>query len=215
MPLFTCLTCLTPEFLASTTALVGPSETSCSGPVRVNTTNMAPPDSLLSACEDNSGNGLDNATCTSAALQWINVARKKEHLPPVVLPPTFDSLSRDKRMVTLVNLERKARHLPPVTENASHDRIAMSGARAYTDPVVESLAGGQSNWAGVKSPTEAMFLWMYCDGPGHGNETCKETGYCYGHRKTILGNYGAHPKFGTAYTFVHGKGDSLTQVFSD
>jgi hypothetical protein len=135
----------------------------------------------------------DSPGCVGATLQAIANARRQEGLPPMTLPSNWTQLSPEQQIFVSTNLERTARGLPPMTAmSAVLDHAARQGAGQSIDP---SPPGGLlfwqwgSNWAGaVGNPLEAVYFWMYDDGPSSANIDCsasKPRG-CWGHRANIL-----------------------------
>ncbi len=155
--------------------------------------------------------------CQEAALAAIDQARATEGVGPLVLPAGYDQLGQAEQLLVLANLEREARGLPGFLGlSSSLDNLAVAGARADNDP--NGPAGTQwgSNWAGGEgSALLADFDWMYDDGPGSPNLDCPAPSApgCWGHRRNILGDYGADPSMGAAVTTVGGA-SSMAEVFS-
>jgi hypothetical protein len=153
--------------------------------------NIAPQPDFLQSC---SGTRYDDSfVCVAATLQAIANGRSHEGLPPMVLPRNWGQLTPDQQIFVVTNLERTARGLPPLTAMATTlDQAASAGAARNIDP---GPPGGfpssewGSNWAGaVGNPLEAMYFWMYDDGPSSTNIDCtssNRTG-CWGHRENIL-----------------------------
>jgi hypothetical protein len=153
--------------------------------------NIAPSPNFLSSC---SGSTYDDSPgCVGASLQAITNGRKHEGLPGMVLPTDWAQLSAEKQLYIATNLERTVRGLPPLTGMATAlDRSSESAATAGADP---SPPGGfpwtswGGNWAGaIGNPLEAIYFWMYDDGPGSYNIDCtpSNTSGCWGHRDNIL-----------------------------
>jgi hypothetical protein len=111
----------------------------------------------------------------------------------MVLPSNWSSLTSEQQLFVGTNLERTVRGLPALTAMATAlDQAAGAGAATANDP---SPPGGfpfvqwGANWAGgVGSPLEAIYYWMYDDGPGSSNADCTagNPGGCWGHRDKIL-----------------------------
>jgi hypothetical protein len=153
--------------------------------------NIAPQPDFLQSC---SGSHYDDSfLCVAATLQAIGNGRSHEGLPPMVLPRNWGQLAPDQQIFVVTNLERTARGLAPLTAMAtSLDQAADAGATKSIDP---GPPGGfpysewGSNWAGaVGNPLEAMYFWMYDDGPGSANVDCSSSNQkgCWGHRQNIL-----------------------------
>jgi hypothetical protein len=153
--------------------------------------NIAPSPDFLASC---SGSSYDNTPgCENAALAAIDNARSQEALPSMVLPADWAELSGPEQLFVATNLERTARGLAPLSGMATAlDQAAQSAATQNADPTAPadfpwSSWGG--NWAGaVGSPLEAVYFWMYDDGPGSNNLDCMNgiTSGCWGHRNNIL-----------------------------
>ena len=153
--------------------------------------NIAPQPDFLQSC---SGSKYDDSlSCVAATLQAIANGRSHEGLPPMVLPRNWSQLTPGQQIFVTTNLERTARGMAPLTAMAtSLDQAALQGAAKNIDP---GPPGGfpysqwGSNWAGaVGNPLEAMYFWMYDDGPSSANIDCTATNQtgCWGHRENIL-----------------------------
>jgi len=155
------------------------------------TSNIAPSPNFLSDC---AGTAYDNSIgCENAVLAAIANARNQEGLPGMVLPTDWAELSPQQQLFAATNLERTVRGLAPLSGMATAlDQASQSAAAQNTDPSAPAgfpwtQWGG--NWAGaVGSPLEAMYFWMYDDGPGSYNIDCtaQNTSGCWGHRNNIL-----------------------------
>jgi hypothetical protein len=152
---------------------------------------MAPQPDFLMAC---SSSGYDNsAGCVSATLAAIDNGRRAEALPGMSLPSNWSSLTAQQQLYVATNLERMVRGLPPLSSMATAlDQAASVGAATGDDPAPPGgfpfLQWG-ANWAGgVSSPLEAIYYWMYDDGPGSSNADCTagDGSGCWGHRDKIL-----------------------------
>ena len=111
----------------------------------------------------------------------------------MVLPGNWTSLTPTEQMFVATNLERTARGLAPMTAMATAlDQAAAQGASSGVDPAPPAgypYSRWGSNWAGaLGNPLEAIYLWMYDDGPGSSNIDCTYAGEsgCWGHRHNIL-----------------------------
>lgn len=138
-----------------------------------------------------------------AYLAAIDRARGREGLGPLRLPRDFFSLTPVEQLFVLTDLERTSRGLWPLWGiSATLDADARAGARAHTDPVYRGDVAWGSNWASGTDPAQAMWGWMYADGPGPGRENidCPPGGGggCWGHRHNVLGQYGPYGLFGGA-----------------
>jgi hypothetical protein len=155
------------------------------------TANLPPSPNFLDTC---SGTAPDSsAACTQAALAAIDQARATEGLGPMVLPTNWASLSPAEQLFVATDLERTARGLTPIAGmDPSLDTAAAAGAAGGADPTPPAGYPYQlwtANWAGaLGNPLEAIYLWMYDDGPGSDNVDCPAPGApgCWGHRDNIL-----------------------------
>jgi hypothetical protein len=153
--------------------------------------NIAPSPNFLNSC---SGSGYDDsAGCVSTVLAAIANARASEGLPAMTLPGNWDQLSPAEQLYVATNLERTVRGLPALGAMASAlDQSAAEGAAQDTDPSPpQGFPASQwgANWAGaVGNPLEAVYFWMYDDGPGSSNIDCTAAGQsgCWGHRQNVL-----------------------------
>jgi len=162
-----------------------------SGPSSDPTANITPSPNFLNSC---AGGSYDNgAACENSALAAIDNARTQEGLPGMVLPSDWTQLTPQQQLFTATNLERTARGMAPLSGLASAlDQASQSAATQNTDPSAPagfpwSSWGG--NWAGaVGSPLEAIYFWMYDDGPGSYNIDCtpSNSSGCWGHRNNVL-----------------------------
>jgi hypothetical protein len=141
--------------------------------------NIAPSPNFLSDC---SGVTYDDSSgCVTAVLAAIANGRTAESLPAMVLPTDWTQLTAAEQLYVATNLERTVRGMPPLAGMATAlDAAALVGAQQSDDP---SPPGGfpwtqwGSNWAGaVGNPLEAMYFWMYDDGPGSSNVDCQKAG---------------------------------------
>ncbi len=160
--------------------------------------NIAPSPNFLTSC---SGSTYDDSSpCLSAALGAIANARTQEGLPSMVLPTDWAQLSPQEQLFTATNLERTVRGLPPLTGMATAlDQASAAAAVANADPSAPAgfpFSSWGGNWAGaVGNPLEAIYFWMYDDGPGSYNIDCPSAGAsgCWGHRNNILMNLVCQP----------------------
>lgn len=139
----------------------------------------------------------------TAYLRAIAAARRSEGVRAWRLPSDFAHLDRVDQLFVLTDLERVSRGLWPLWGVAGTlDRLALAGARRRTDPVDSGRAAWGSNWFSGTDPAQAVFGWMYDDGPGAWDENvdCPAAGAsgCWGHRTNILGDYGPYGLFGGA-----------------
>jgi hypothetical protein len=149
----------------------------------------------------------DSSGCVDAVLSAVANGRTAEGLPVMVLPTDWTQLTPAEQLYVATNLERTVRGLPALSGMASAlDAAAMVGAEQSNDPAPPAgfpWTQWGSNWAGaVGNPLEAIYYWMYDDGPGSSNVDCPRAGApgCWGHRDNILLNLACHPcDMGTAY----------------
>ena len=141
-----------------------------------------------------------SAGCQSAALQAIDSARGVEGLAPMQLPTNWSRLSGAEQLFVATNLERTARGLRGFEGMSSVlDASASSASASGSDPTPPAgfyASYWTSNWAGgVGSPLEAVYLWMYDDGPGSPNADCQAGNMsgCWGHREDILAPFTCSP----------------------
>jgi hypothetical protein len=153
--------------------------------------NIPPNPNFLQSCSGSQYD--DSATCLSATLDAIANARQAEGLPAMSLPANWQNLTPEQQLFVATDLERAARGLPAVTGMASVlDQAAQAAAYDDADPSPPSGFGfvaWAGNWAGaVGNPLEAMYYWMYDDGPGSANVDCSSTDSagCWGHRDNVL-----------------------------
>jgi hypothetical protein len=160
--------------------------------------NLSPNPNFYNYCTDSI---VDlSSSCQAAALEAINHGRASEGLAPLVLPTNWAQLSSAEQLFAVTNLERTARRLAPFSGMSSVlDFVAAGAANADTDarpPSSFPASYWTSNWAGgVGSPLEAIYLWMYDDGPGSPNVECPNAGApgCWGHRDDILAPFSCSP----------------------
>ncbi len=153
--------------------------------------NIPPSPNFLQTC---SGATPDSSpACVDAAVQAFDNAREQEGLPGLVLPSDWAQLTPTEQLFVITNLERTVRGLPPMAAMASAlDQAAAQGAASSADPTPPSSfpwSQWGSNWAGaLGNPLEAVYLWMYDDGPGSSNIDCPSSGGggCWGHRDNVL-----------------------------
>jgi hypothetical protein len=159
---------------------------------------IPPQPNFLSACSATAYD--DSSGCVSTTLAAIAHGRSAEGLPPLSLPGNWNALSPDEQLYVATNLERTVRGLPPLSAMATVlDAAASAGAASGIDP---SPPGGfpalqwGANWAGgMGNPLEAVYYWMYDDGPGSSNADCSagNPGGCWGHRDKILMSLSCSP----------------------
>jgi hypothetical protein len=152
---------------------------------------IAPDPNFLDSC---SATGYDNSSgCTQATLAAIDNGRAAEGLPGMGLPSNWSSLTSQEQLYVGTNLERTVRGLPALSSMASAlDGAAAAGADTGNDPSPPAgffFYQWGASWAGgVGNPLEAIYYWMYDDGPGSSNADCTpgHPSGCWGHRDEIL-----------------------------
>jgi len=154
-------------------------------------TNIPPEPNFLNDCSGQQYD--DSAGCVSATLAAIANGRAAEGLPAMTLPGNWGSLSPQEQLFVATNLERTVRGLPELPTMVSPlDQASTAGAASNVDPSPPSGFGfvrWGSNWAGaVGNPLEAIYFWMYDDGPGSSNIDCTagNSSGCWGHRDNVL-----------------------------
>jgi len=160
--------------------------------------NLLPDPDIFNYCPANT---LDlSGPCETASLEAINNAHAIEGLAPMVLPADWSALSPSEQLFVATNLERTVRGLAPMSGmSIALDAAAVVGANGNTDASPPSgfyASHWTSNWAGgVGSPLEAVYLWMYDDGPGSPNAECQggDMSGCWGHRDDILSSFTCSP----------------------
>ncbi|HTT86770.1 MAG TPA: hypothetical protein VMF60_05355 [Acidimicrobiales bacterium] len=152
---------------------------------------IAPQPNFLAACSSTVDD--QSAGCAQTTVAAIDSARRAEGVGPMTLPGNWGALTPAEQLFVATNLERTARGLPPLSAMASAlDQAAAQGSAASEDPAPPPgfpYAQWGANWAGgVGSPLEAVYDWMYDDGPGSSNADCTpgDSAGCWGHRDKIL-----------------------------
>jgi hypothetical protein len=176
----------------------------------------------------------NTAACAAFQLRAINAARTAEHLPLMVLPTNWISLSAPEQLFVLADLERTARGLAPYLGlNRALTNAAQRAALNRADPNfapgfrvgidVQNVRGMGSTLALGYSTLEADYTWMYEDGWGGSmartpNVTCSSPSApgCWGHRDQLLGSDGhynpgvgldcSNCEMGTGFAVVKGTG---------
>jgi len=159
---------------------------------------LAPDPNMFAYCPSG---GIDTSpSCEQASLEAIDRGRSSEGLPPMELPSDWEQLSPTEQLFVATNLERTARGLRPFEGMATAlDSAATSAAASDADPTPPAgffASYWTSNWAGgISSPLEAIYLWMYDDGPKSPNVNCPHAGAsgCWGHRDNILAHFTCAP----------------------
>lgn len=137
-----------------------------------------------------------SGACVADELQATDAARAKEGLGPVHLPSNFSVLTPGEQIFVITDIERSDRGLQPYPGLvAPLDAEASVAARAETDPSLPGfrvsgalVPSWASNWAEGLNVLDANYNWMYNDGLGSGNVSCRpgQTDACWGHRDNIL-----------------------------
>lgn len=154
------------------------------------------------------------APCSKTWLVAINCARADEGVAAMPALKSLGSLSVAEQTYVLINLERVGRGLPPIEDLFTYlDGVAQTGADDATDP---TLSGGVTWWGsiwygGTNSAPQAIYDWMYNDGPGGNNFDCPSTGGsgCWGHRDNIL-HQAASCRTGDTASLFGGAADDAT-----
>jgi hypothetical protein len=152
---------------------------------------IAPAPNFLLSC---SATTFDTSSgCSNATLAAIDNGRRAEGLDPMTLPSNWGALTPQEQLFVATNLERTVRGLPALSSMATVlDQASAVGAATADDP---APPGGfffyqwGANWAGgMGGALEAVYYWMYDDGPGSSNADCSpgNSAGCWGHRDKIL-----------------------------
>ena len=156
---------------------------------------MSPSPDYGDACAPS---GPDSSVeCFQVALQAVDNARHREHLPPMALPADYATLTPAEQLLIAVNDERVARSLSPFAGlsaalNASA-ASAAAAARLPRDPG-SAYADANTEWIGdIANPLDADFEWMYEDGPGS-IDGCDRAGQssCWADRHILLDAFGGN-----------------------
>jgi hypothetical protein len=145
-----------------------------------------------------SPSGLDSSdTCVEVTLQAIDNARQAEGVKPMELPSDFARLSVAEQVFVAINAERSDRGLPAFdgvsAELVGIADIGAHAARLPPDPG-NSYSAADTEWIGaVANGLDAVYEWMYDDGPGSGVTGCPRTGGtgCWADRHNILDDLGS------------------------
>jgi hypothetical protein len=161
----------------------------CAAAARAGTAGDVPPANPSANC-DASAAQFDHRAGLGA--NAIDQCRAREGVGPLVLPRNWHRLTAAQRLFVLVDLERVDRGIAPLPGMvAAVDRTAAAGAEAGGDPPITGANHwGGSVWSGSANPLEAVYLWMYDDGPNGLalNLDCRGAGApgCWGHRDILL-----------------------------
>jgi hypothetical protein len=181
---------------------------------------IAPAPDFLGAC--GSGGYDDADACTGAVVAAIDHARAVTGSPPMTLPANWVSLSPAQQLYVATNLERTLRGLAPMSAMAAAaDGAAQQAAAQDGDaspPAGFPWTVWASNWAGtLANPLEAVYYWMYDDGPGSSNISCPPSGGtgCWQHRHQILLPMACSPCVMGAGWADTARGPSTTELLLD
>jgi hypothetical protein len=152
---------------------------------------IAPAPDFLKVCSETGYD--DSGGCTASTVAAIDNGRRAEGLPGMTLPSNWGALTPEEQLYVATNLERTVRGLPALSAMATVlDGAAGAGAASGDDPSPPAgfpFIEWGANWAGgVGGALEAVYYWMYDDGPGSSNADCSpgDPGGCWGHRDKIL-----------------------------
>jgi hypothetical protein len=144
-----------------------------------------------------SPSGVDSSlTCIEVTLQAIDNARHAEGVAPMALPEGFQRLPVPEQLLVAVDRERVDRGLPPFTALSSTlSAVAQGGADAAAAPADPGAAFSHASteWlGGATNGLDAVYSWMYDDGPGSRVRKCGKTGGsgCWSDRHLLLDDYG-------------------------
>jgi hypothetical protein len=130
------------------------------------------------------------ASADAACVSDINGGRAAEGLAPLVLPGNWSALTTGEQLFVATNLERVVRGEPPIPDLVdTYDTAIQTAVQTFTDPSIAVTAP----WTSVAStgssvPLDAIYGWLYYDGPGGTNIDCAaptDPG-CWGHRDALL-----------------------------
>ncbi len=203
----------TPTTVAPTPAVPTPADPAA---------NIAPSPNFLADCSSSTYD--DSPGCVQPTVEAIDNARAAEGIGPMVLPTNWTQLTVGQQTFVMTNLERTARGMPALSVMATDlEGAAQAGADASSDPAPPSgfpFSQWGSNWAGeMGNPLEALYYWMYDDGPGSSNIECtpSNSSGCWGHRHNILMAMACHPcVMGAGYDATgYQNTPSLTELMVD
>ncbi len=193
------------------------------GPTSDPPANIAPSPNFLSDC---AGTAYDNSSgCENATLAAIDNARNQEGLPGMVLPTDWAQLTPAQQLFVSTNLERTVRGAATPVGDGHRARPGLAvrrrpKLRSRRAPAGFPWTSWGGNWAGaVGSPLEAIYFWMYDDGPGSYNLDCtpSDSAGCWGHRNNILMSLHCQPcLMGTGFSATAYQGNpSWTELLVD
>jgi len=183
---------------------------------------IPPSPNFYSVCA--SGGFDQSAACVDTSVAAINHARVLSGLPDMALPSNWSSLDAAQQVFVATNLERTVRGLFPLSAMASAlDAAAAVGVQTNSDPAPPTgfpWTMWGANWAGgnLSNPLEAMYLWMYDDGPGGENLNCTAANPsgCWIHRRNVLLGLACTPcVMGAAWGAGAGGITSGTEILAD
>ncbi|HUO48024.1 MAG TPA: hypothetical protein VMU09_04245 [Acidimicrobiales bacterium] len=184
------------------------------------TSNVAPSPDFRGSCSNNAYD--DSSACVDAAVAAVTNARSLAGLPPLVLPANWGALTPAEQLYVATNLERTVRGLPALSAMATEaDAAASAGAANFGDaspPPGFPWTRWASNWAGnLGNPLEAIYFWMYDDGPGSSNIACPPSGGggCWQHREQVLLPLACTPCVLGAGWATTGQGTSTSELLLD
>jgi hypothetical protein len=173
--------------------------------------------------------GADSSgTCLRLTLEAIDRARSAEGLGPMRLPADFPQLSVPEQLFVAVDRERVDRGLAPFSGlSDALDRTAQAAADGRHLPARQTsgAVADAAEWIGdVDNGLDAVYEWMYDDGPGSGTPGCsaERTTGCWEDRHIVLDRLGSGNLVmgagfvpgGTGGRDGAGRGSSLAATFA-
>ena len=142
--------------------------------------------------------GADSSsTCLRLTLEAVDHARSAEGLGPMRLPADFPDLTVPQQLLVAVDRERVDRGLAPFAGlSEALDQEAQRAAdadRLPARPASGALAVAAEWIGGVDNGLDAVYEWMYDDGPGSGTPNCsrRERSGCWDDRHALLKHLGS------------------------
>jgi hypothetical protein len=151
-----------------------------------------------------------SSTCLRLTLEAVDRARSVEGLGPMRLPADFPQLSVPEQLFVAINRERVDRGLAPFTGlSDALDRTAQTAADAGHLPArpTSGAVADAAEWIGdVDNGLDAVYEWMYDDGPGSGTPGCsaRRTTGCWADRHIVLDHLGSGGSLVMGVGFVPG-----------
>ncbi len=183
-----------PVAVSALTTAEAPLVQAVPGARRTPATNITMQHGYPSVCLANSA----GAACLADGVADLDHARAVMGLPAYVLPADFASLGAAQQLLILSNDDREIYGLPPIRGlNADISAAAMKGVTRSNDAYGIDLPGRPatawtSNWAAGSADIPYLYFeMMYDDGPGSSNLDCQEGHGCWGHRASVLHDFGA------------------------